>query len=113
MKPLLQVSGLEVTFPTPRGPFKAVDGVSFDVLAGERLGLIGESGSGKSTIALALMRLIKPPGRITPGLRIRDQMLDAMDAHGVRLGRGGWHTYLAEQLGAVNLKPEVADLYPH
>ncbi len=51
-----------VEFPTSRGPFRAVDDVSFDVAPGERLGLIGESGSGKSTIALSLLRLIKPPG---------------------------------------------------
>src|ERR1051325_9199524 len=67
MTPLLQVSGLKVEFPTRRGPFKAVDDVSFDVMPGERLGLIGESGSGKSTIALSLMRLIRPPGRIAGG----------------------------------------------
>lgn len=65
--PLLQVRELQVEFPTPRGPFAAVDHVSFDVSPGERLGLIGESGSGKSTIALALMGLIKPPGRIAGG----------------------------------------------
>ena len=46
---------------------KAVDGVNFDLKTGERFGLIGESGSGKSTIALSLMRLIKPPGRIESG----------------------------------------------
>src|SRR5215831_844190 len=67
VKPLLQVSGLEVEFPTSRGPFRAVDKVSFEVMPGERLGLIGESGSGKSTIALALMRMIRPPGRIAGG----------------------------------------------
>jgi len=157
MKPLLQVSGLEVEFPTLRGPFKAVDGVSFEVSPGERLGLIGESGSGKSTIALSLMRLIRPPGRISSGsgilttsegravdllaaseeqmrslrlaeialvtqgamnslnpvMRIRDQMVDAMQAHGVRLDHAGWRARLTELLGAVNLKPDVVDLYPH
>jgi peptide/nickel transport system ATP-binding protein len=46
---------------------KAVDGINFDLKAGERFGLIGESGSGKSTIALSLLRLIKPPGRIESG----------------------------------------------
>ena len=154
---LLQVSGLEVEFPTHRGPFRAVDGVSFDIQEGERLGLIGESGSGKSTIALALMRLIRKPGRIAAGsgvlrgvdggaidllkaneeqmrslrlahialvtqgamnslnpvMRIRHQMIDAMEAHGVHHDHDGWNTRLRELLAAVNLKPEVADLFPH
>lgn len=67
MKPILEIRDLEVHFPTERGVFKAVDGVSLDLQPGERFGLIGESGSGKSTIALALMRLIKPPGKIAGG----------------------------------------------
>ena len=163
MKPLLEVRGLEVEFATHRGPFRAVDGVSFEVQPGERLGLIGESGSGKSTIALALMRLIRRPGRIAAGsallalgqaqdgrdggtvdllaateeqmrslrlakialvtqgamnslnpvMRIRHQMIDAMEAHGVHHAQDGWQARLAELLGAVNLKPEVADLFPH
>jgi peptide/nickel transport system ATP-binding protein len=157
MTPLLQVRGLKVEFPTRRGPFKAVDDVSFEVMPGERLGLIGESGSGKSTIALALMRLIKPPGRIAAGsallectdgrtvdlltateeqmrgfrlaqiamvtqgamnslnpvMRIRHQMIDAMEAHGIQHDHQGWQARLTELLAAVNLKPDVADLYPH
>src|SRR5438067_722872 len=77
MTSVLQVSGLRVEFPTSRGPFKAVDDVSFAVSPGERLGLIGESGSGKSTIALSLMRLIKPPGRIASAIRTRSRMITA------------------------------------
>jgi peptide/nickel transport system ATP-binding protein len=64
---VLQVEGLRVWYHTPRGPVKAVDGVTFGLLPDERLGLVGESGSGKSTIALALMRMIRPPGRIEGG----------------------------------------------
>jgi peptide/nickel transport system ATP-binding protein len=149
---ILEVMDLRVSFPTSRGPFVAVDGVSLQLGHGERLGLIGESGSGKSTMALALMRLIKPPGRIDSGrilfdgvdllklpedemrkrrladialvtqgamnslnpvMRIRHQMVDAMHAHGLRLGGHEWDAKLASLLRSVNLRPEVADLYPH
>ena len=64
---ILRVEGLRVYYDTPHGSVKAVDGVSFSLKAQERFGLAGESGSGKSSIALALMRLIKPPGRIVEG----------------------------------------------
>ena len=67
MTAVLQVKDLRVYYYTARGIVKAVDNVTFDVHAGERFGLIGESGSGKSTIALAIMRLIRPPGRIDSG----------------------------------------------
>ncbi|MBN1287134.1 MAG: ABC transporter ATP-binding protein [Anaerolineae bacterium] len=67
MVPLLQVRELKTYYHTSRGPVKAVDGVSFDLQAGQRLGLIGESGCGKSTIALSLLRLIRPPGYIESG----------------------------------------------
>lgn len=75
MTPVLEIDNLFVRFPTSRGVVRAVDGVSLTLEPGERLGLIGESGSGKSTIALAVMRLIKPPGEIAGG-RI---MLDDVD----------------------------------
>ncbi len=72
MPAVLEISDLQVHFPTARGPVKAVDGVSLTLQPGERLGLIGESGSGKSTIALAVMRLIKPPGEIVGGQILLD-----------------------------------------
>jgi len=75
MTSVLEIEDLNVHFSTSRGPVKAVDGVSIALAPGERLGLIGESGSGKSTIALAIMRLIKPPGHIVSG-RI---LLDGVD----------------------------------
>ena len=58
---------LVVHYDTPLGPVKAADTVSFDLRAGERLGIAGESGSGKTTMALAILRMIKPPGRIEGG----------------------------------------------
>ena len=64
---ILEVRGLEVTFATDRGALKAVDGVSFALNPGLTLGLVGESGCGKTVTALALLRLVPPPGRITGG----------------------------------------------
>ena len=60
---LLDVRELTVDYLTPRGAARAVDHVSFALAPGEVFGLAGESGCGKSTIAHALMRLIKPPAR--------------------------------------------------
>src|SRR6478736_5843695 len=66
--PLLQVRNLKTSFRTEAGIAKAVDGVSFDVHAGEVVGLVGESGSGKSVTALSVLRLIPdPPGKIEDG----------------------------------------------
>lgn len=65
--PVLEVKNLNVHYDTGKGPAKAVNDVSFSLRPGERLGLIGESGSGKTTMATALMRLTKAPGRIVSG----------------------------------------------
>ena len=67
VKPLLDVQNLQVEFRTERGAVRAVDGVSFSIAPGEVFGLAGESGSGKSTIALSLMRVLPPPAVITGG----------------------------------------------
>ena len=66
-RPLLSVRDLRVEYLTPSGPVCAVDGLTFDIGRGEVLGLAGESGSGKSTAAQALLRLLRPPAVITGG----------------------------------------------
>ena len=68
MTALLEVRGLRTRFRTERGEFPAVDGVSFSIGAGRTLGIVGESGCGKSVTALSIMGLIpRPPGRIAAG----------------------------------------------
>ena len=66
-EPLLAVQGLKTVFPTRDGVVKAVDGVSFELHAGETLGIVGESGSGKSVTALSVMRLLQRPGKVVGG----------------------------------------------
>src|SRR3569623_2313967 len=73
--PFLVVDDLSVHYDTPAGPARAVDHVSFSLHPAERLGLIGEPGSGKTTMATALMRLTRAPGRIAGG----SVMLDGRD----------------------------------
>jgi peptide/nickel transport system ATP-binding protein len=67
MNNLLQIEGLRTTFRTPMGEIAAVDGVSLGVARGRTLGIVGESGCGKSILSLSVMRLVPPPGRIAGG----------------------------------------------
>jgi ABC-type dipeptide/oligopeptide/nickel transport system ATPase component len=67
MTHLLEVNNLQTHFPTRAGVVKAVNDVSFYIDEGELLGLVGESGCGKSITALSVMRLIAPPGKIVGG----------------------------------------------
>src|SRR5579864_8504579 len=65
---LLEIDGLKVGFDTEAGLLRAVDGVSFSIKKGETLGLVGESGCGKSVTATSILRLVpSPPGRVTGG----------------------------------------------
>ena len=84
-EPLLHVNDLEVEYRTKRGAVKAVDHVSFDIYPNEVFGLAGESGCGKSTIAHAVTRLLKPPAYITGGeIKFRDTDLLKLDEESLR-----------------------------
>lgn len=83
-KQLLDVHNLRVDYLTDRGPAKAVDGVSFSIKKGEVFGLAGESGSGKSTIAMSILRVLRAPALITGGqVLFRDRDVLNMDQSGL------------------------------
>ena len=88
--PLLTVSDLRTYFYTGAGVARAVDGVSFTIAPSETLGIVGESGCGKSVTALSILRLVQPPGRIEAGSRIlfEGQDLLQLDDAGIRRVRG-------------------------
>ncbi len=89
MPPLLAVQGLETHFETAQGVLRAVDGVSFAIDRGEVLGLVGESGCGKSVTSLSIMRLVPPPGRVAAGrVLFEGEDLLAKDAEAMRRVRG-------------------------
>jgi peptide/nickel transport system ATP-binding protein len=80
---------LKVGFPTRRGTLTAVDGVSFDIAAGEVLGVVGESGAGKSLTGAAIIGLIEPPGRILEGkVHLTGARIDSLPAGEMRKLRG-------------------------
>ena len=149
---VLQVEDLKVVFDTPAGSGAAVDGVSFRLKAGERMGLIGESGCGKTTMATALMSLTQPPGRIAGGriwlngrnlldlsegdlrrtrlkevalmpqaamnalnpvLKIREQIVDALVAHDMKLPKHEMDQIIDNALTQVGLPTFIANRYPH
>jgi oligopeptide/dipeptide ABC transporter ATP-binding protein len=88
--PLLRVHDLRTFFHLGNAVARAVDGVSFDIHAGETVGMVGESGCGKSVTALSLLRLVDPPGRIEPGSKIEFEGKDllALNEEGIRQIRG-------------------------
>jgi peptide/nickel transport system ATP-binding protein len=147
---LLDICDLKVVYLTARGPVRAVDGVSFAIRPGEVLGLAGESGSGKSTIAHATLRILHPPALITGGhvlfnnrdilemgeteleqfrwsniaivfqsamnalnpvMRVRDQLLDVMQYHGIPKAVASEQAIALFDL--VGIDPQRLDAYPH
>jgi peptide/nickel transport system ATP-binding protein len=86
---ILEVKGLTVQFPTRRGTLTAVDDVSFSIAPGEVLGVVGESGAGKSITGLAVIGLLEPPGRIAGGeVRLEGRRIDNLPHEELRRIRG-------------------------
>jgi peptide/nickel transport system ATP-binding protein len=89
MIPLLSVNDLRTEFSTRAGVLKAVDGVTFELSAGEIIGLVGESGSGKTVTGFSILGLIDPPGRIAGGsVRFEGRELVGLAPSGLRKLRG-------------------------
>ena len=87
--PLLEVRDLRVEFPTRRGTLVAVDGVSFSIAPGEVLGVVGESGAGKSLTGMAIIGLLEPPGRIASGeVLLEGKRIDQLPYEEIRRIRG-------------------------
>jgi peptide/nickel transport system ATP-binding protein len=86
---LLEVKNLRVEFPTRRGTLLALDDISFDIAPGEVLGVVGESGAGKSLTGAAIIGLLEPPGRIASGeVRLAGQRIDNLPYEEMRKLRG-------------------------
>ena len=87
--PLLEVRNLRVEFPTRQRTLVAVDDVSFEIAPGEILGVVGESGAGKSLTGMAIIGLLDPPGRIAAGeVRLEGQRIDNLPREELRRIRG-------------------------
>src|SRR5690348_11437719 len=85
----LDVRELRVEFPTRRGTLTALDGISFAIAPGEVLGVVGESGAGKSITGLAIIGLLEPPGRIAAGeVRLEGRRIDNLPYEEMRKVRG-------------------------
>ena len=96
---LLSVQNLSVEFPTRRGNLLALDGVGFDIAAGEILGVVGESGAGKSLTGTAIIGLLEPPGRVCGGqILLNNMRIDTLRGDAMRPIRG-------KQIGAIFQDP--------
>ena len=97
--PLLAVTNLRVEFPTRHGTLVAVHDISFDIAPGEVLGVVGESGAGKSLTGAAIIGLLDPPGRIAGGeIRLSGRRIDNLPESAMRVIRG-------REIGAVFQDP--------
>jgi peptide/nickel transport system ATP-binding protein len=97
--PVLEVKDIHIEFPTRKGVLKAVDGVSFSIAPGEVLGVVGESGAGKSLTGAAIIGLLEPPGRIASGqILLEGKRIDNLPYEAMRKIRG-------RQIGAIFQDP--------
>jgi len=104
---LLRVEGLKLHFPTPKGVVKAVDGVDFTIGAGETLGLVGESGCGKSTTARGITRLIPPTaGRVV----FEDRDMASLDQEALRGTRKQMQMIFQDPYASLNPRMTVLDI---
>jgi oligopeptide/dipeptide ABC transporter ATP-binding protein len=88
-QPLLELKNLTVVYPARRGAVNAVNGINLRVAPGEILGIVGESGCGKSTVLTSILRLIRRPGRVTAGeIRFQGQDLRRLSPRAMRRVRG-------------------------
>ena len=98
-RPLLRVSNLRIEFPTRRGTLVAVDDVTFHIDPGEILGVVGESGAGKSLTGTSVIGLLEPPGRIAAGtIELDGRRIDNLPYEEIRRVRG-------RQIGAIFQDP--------
>ncbi|HOB67577.1 ATP-binding cassette domain-containing protein, partial [Ottowia sp.] len=96
---LLQVKNLIVEFPSRRGNLRALDDISFDIAPGEILGVVGESGAGKSLTGAAIIGLLEPPGRVAGGeILLEGRRIDNLPHDEMRHVRG-------RQIGAIFQDP--------
>ena len=86
---LLQVKNLVVEFPTRRGVLRALDDISFDIAPGEILGVVGESGAGKSLTGASIIGLLEPPGQVSSGeILLEGRRIDNLPPEEMRKVRG-------------------------